>query len=38
VYLCVPPGTSKMIAMRDSLRAFAGGSLLSFAAKSLLRD
>ena len=37
IYLCVAPGQSKMIAMRDSLRAFAGGSLLAFAAKSLMK-
>jgi lysylphosphatidylglycerol synthetase-like protein (DUF2156 family) len=37
IYLCVEPGGSKLIAMRDSLRAFAGGSLFAFAARTLFR-
>jgi phosphatidylglycerol lysyltransferase len=35
VYLCAPPGGSRMIALRDSLRAFAGGSLVGFATRTL---
>lgn len=35
VYLCVPPGASTLVALRDTLRAFAGGSLLGFGASSL---
>ena len=35
VYLCVPPGQSTLVALRDTLRAFAGGSLLGFGASSL---
>jgi lysylphosphatidylglycerol synthetase-like protein (DUF2156 family) len=37
VYLCTGPGGSPLVALRDSLRAFAGGSLLAFAARTLLR-
>ena len=35
VYLCAPDG-STLRALRDSLRAFAGGSLLAFARRTLL--
>ncbi|HEY1554634.1 MAG TPA: DUF2156 domain-containing protein [Kofleriaceae bacterium] len=35
VYLCAPHGASKLAALRDSLRAFAGGSLVDFATRSL---
>ncbi|HTR53116.1 MAG TPA: DUF2156 domain-containing protein [Kofleriaceae bacterium] len=35
VYLCAPPGASRLAALRDSLRAFAGGSLVDFATRSL---
>ena len=38
VYLCVPPGASKLFALRDSLRAFAGGSLLAFGARTVFRS
>jgi hypothetical protein len=31
----VAPGASKLVALHDSLRAFAGGSLLAFAGRSL---
>ena len=37
VYLSIPPGASRLAALRDSLRAFAGGSLLSFAGRTLFR-
>ncbi len=37
VYLCPGDGTSKLLAVRDSLRAFAGGSLIHFAGRTLLR-
>ena len=36
VYLCAAPGGSRLAALRDSLRAFAGGSLVGFATRSLL--
>jgi lysylphosphatidylglycerol synthetase-like protein (DUF2156 family) len=36
IYLCVPGGASTLVALRDTLRAFAGGSLLGFGAASLL--
>jgi lysylphosphatidylglycerol synthetase-like protein (DUF2156 family) len=36
VYLCAAPGGSPLLALRDSLRAFAGGSLVGFATRSLL--
>jgi phosphatidylglycerol lysyltransferase len=35
VYLCTPG--NRLAALRDSLRAFAGGSLLGFASRSLFR-
>jgi lysylphosphatidylglycerol synthetase-like protein (DUF2156 family) len=35
VYLCA--GYSRIVALRDSLRAFAGGSLVGFATRSLFR-
>lgn len=35
VYLCVPGGASTLVALRDALRAFAGGSLIGFGAASL---
>jgi phosphatidylglycerol lysyltransferase len=35
IYLCTDG--SKLVAMRDSLRAFAGGSLVSFAGRTLFR-
>ena len=38
IYLCVPPGASRMLAMRDSLRAFAGGSLPAFLVRGWLRS
>jgi len=37
IYLCAAPGSSRLMALRDSLRAFAGGSLIGFAGKSLFR-
>ncbi len=37
IYLCASPGGSRMLALRDSLRAFAGGSLVGFATRTLLR-
>ena len=37
IYLCAGPGGSKMIALRDSLRAFAAGSLVGFAMRTLFR-
>ena len=37
IYLCITPGSSRIAALRDSLRAFAGGSLLSFAGRTLFR-
>lgn len=36
VYLCTAPGSSTMLALRDGLRAFAGGSLLAFAARTVV--
>lgn len=36
VYLCTTGG-STMVAMRDALRAFAGGSLVSFGARAMMR-
>ena len=35
IYLCTPG--NRLAALRDSLRAFAGGSLLGFASRSLFR-
>jgi phosphatidylglycerol lysyltransferase len=35
VYLCAAEGRSTLVALRDSLRAFAGGSLLAFGARTL---
>jgi lysylphosphatidylglycerol synthetase-like protein (DUF2156 family) len=37
IYLCAAPGRSRMLALRDSLRAFAGGSLVVFAGRTLFR-
>jgi phosphatidylglycerol lysyltransferase len=37
VYLCSSHGGSRLVALRDSLRAFAGGSLAGFALRSLAR-
>ena len=37
VYLCASLGGSRIVALRDSLRAFAGGSLVGFALRSLAR-
>ncbi|HUJ58197.1 MAG TPA: DUF2156 domain-containing protein [Kofleriaceae bacterium] len=37
VYLCAAHGGSRLVALRDSLRAFAGGSLVGFASRSLFR-
>ncbi|MGE5181649.1 MAG: phosphatidylglycerol lysyltransferase domain-containing protein [Acidobacteriota bacterium] len=37
IYLCAQPGGSRMIALRDSLRAFAGGSLVGFATRTIFR-
>ena len=37
VYLCAAPGGSRLVALRDSLRAFAGGSLIGFATRTLFR-
>jgi phosphatidylglycerol lysyltransferase len=37
VWLLYPPGTSPVLPVFDSLRAFARGSLLAFAARSFLR-
>ena len=37
VYLCTSLGGSRLAALRDSLRAFAGGSLVGFATRTLLR-
>lgn len=37
VYLCAGPGGRPLVAVRDSLRAFAGGSLVAFAGRSLRR-
>lgn len=37
VYLCAAPGGSTLVALRDSLRAFAGGSLVAFAGRTLFR-
>jgi phosphatidylglycerol lysyltransferase len=37
VYLCTAPGGSRLAALRDSLRAFAGGSLVGFATRTLFR-
>jgi phosphatidylglycerol lysyltransferase len=37
VYLCAGDRTSKLLALRDSLRAFAGGSLIGFAGRTLVR-
>jgi lysylphosphatidylglycerol synthetase-like protein (DUF2156 family) len=37
VYLCATHGGSRVVALRDSLRAFAGGSLVGFALRSLAR-
>jgi phosphatidylglycerol lysyltransferase len=36
VYLCTVSG-SRLVALRDSLRAFAGGSLVGFATRTLFR-
>lgn len=36
VYLCAAPGGSRLVALRDSLRAFAGGSLVGFATRTVL--
>jgi phosphatidylglycerol lysyltransferase len=36
VYLCAGPGGALLEALRDSLRAFAGGSLLAFAARAVI--
>jgi phosphatidylglycerol lysyltransferase len=36
VYLCVAHDASTLVALRDALRAFAGGSLVGFGAASLL--
>jgi phosphatidylglycerol lysyltransferase len=38
VYLCSSAGGSRLVALRDSLRAFAGGSLAGFALRSLARS
>jgi phosphatidylglycerol lysyltransferase len=37
IYLCAAPGGSRVAALRDSLRAFAGGSLFAFAGRTLFR-
>ena len=37
IYLCAAPGRSRLVALRDSLRAFAGGSLVVFAGRTLVR-
>jgi phosphatidylglycerol lysyltransferase len=37
VWLVVPPGASRLIAVLDVLRAFAGGRLLTFVARSVVR-
>jgi lysylphosphatidylglycerol synthetase-like protein (DUF2156 family) len=37
VYLCAAPSGSILVAIRDSLVAFAGGSLIGFGARTLLR-
>jgi phosphatidylglycerol lysyltransferase len=37
VYLCAATGGSTLVALRDSLRAFAGGNLLAFGARTLFR-
>jgi phosphatidylglycerol lysyltransferase len=38
VYLATAAGGSRVAALRDSLRAFAGGSLVGFAARTLFRQ
>jgi phosphatidylglycerol lysyltransferase len=38
IYLCAAPGGSKILALKDSLRAFAGGSLVGFATKTIFRS
>ncbi|MGN6105524.1 MAG: phosphatidylglycerol lysyltransferase domain-containing protein [Kofleriaceae bacterium] len=37
VYLSTPPGHSPLLAIKDSLTAFAGGSLIAFATRTALR-
>ncbi len=37
VYLCAAPDRSRLIALHDSLRAFAGGSLLAFGGRTVQR-
>lgn len=37
VYLCAAPGTTRVGAVRDSLRAFAGGSFVRFGWRTLAR-
>ena len=37
VWLLVPPGGSRLLAVLDVLRAFAGGRLLAFVARSVVR-
>jgi phosphatidylglycerol lysyltransferase len=37
VWLLVPPGASRLLAVLDVLRAFAGGRLLTFVARSVVR-